>query len=48
MSARLGARAVSVGKVGDDEHGEAYKENLRQQNVDITHLGVEKVVTSAC
>ena len=43
MGARLGARAVIVGKVGDDEHGQAYAENLRLQNVDITHLGVEKV-----
>ena len=43
MGARLGARAVIVGKVGDDEHGKAYTENLRRQNVDLTHLGVEKV-----
>ena len=43
MGSRLGARAVIVGKVGEDEHGEAYKENLRRQNVDLTHLGVEKV-----
>ena len=44
MGARLGAKAVIVGKVGDDEHGSAYMENLRQQNVDLTHLGVEKVL----
>ena len=43
MGARLGAKAIIVGKVGDDEHGKAYMENLRQQNVDLTHLGVEKV-----
>lgn len=45
MAARLGAEVVIVGKVGDDEHGKAYTENLREQNVDLTHLGVEKVRT---
>ena len=45
MGARLGARAVIVGKVGDDEHGRAYTENLRQQKVDLSHLAVEKVRT---
>ena len=46
MAARLGARAVIVGKIGDDEHGRAYTENLRQQSVDLTHLGVEKGIST--
>lgn len=30
MAAKLGAEAAIVGKVGDDEHGNAYTENLQQ------------------
>ena len=39
MAAKLGAKTVIVGKVGDDEHGDAYINNLKQQHVDMRHLG---------
>ena len=41
MAAKLGAETVIVGRVGDDEHGQAYTDNLRQLGVDIRHLGRE-------
>jgi ribokinase len=41
MAARLGATATIVGKVGDDEHGLAYRANLEQLGVDTRHLGTE-------
>jgi len=40
MAARLGADTTIVAKVGDDEHGEAYKKNLVDQGVDIKYLGI--------
>lgn len=38
MAAKLGAETIIVGKVGDDEHGNAYIKNLKDVNVNISHL----------
>ena len=38
MAAKLGARAHIIGKVGDDEHGAAYTENLRQVRCQMREL----------
>merc|ERR1719315_475630 len=46
MAASLGANTTIVAKVGDDEHGRAYSENLEQQGVDCKHLGVEQGVST--
>lgn len=46
MAARLGAQTTIVGKVGDDEHGEAYRKNLVEQGVDIKHLGTEAGIST--
>ena len=35
---RLGAQAVFLGRVGDDANGEAVREALRAEGVDVTHL----------
>jgi len=41
MAARLGAETVIVGKVGDDEHGVAYRQNLELQGIECSrHLGI--------
>jgi hypothetical protein len=40
MAARLGARALLVGKVGDDEHGSAYLARLRAEGVSTAQVGV--------
>ncbi len=40
MAARLGARALLVGKVGDDEHGSAYLARLRAEGVSTARVGV--------
>jgi len=46
MAARLGARTTIVAKVGDDENGAAYRQNLEKEGVDIRHLGVEIGITT--
>ena len=46
MAARLGADTTIVGKVGDDEHGEAYRKNLVDQGVDTKHLGTEAGIST--
>lgn len=46
MGAKLGCKAVIVGKVGDDEHGIAYKKNLVDQKVDVKNLGVEAGIST--
>ena len=46
MAAKLGAETVIVGKVGDDEHGRAYTDNLKQLGVDIKYLGQEKGIST--
>jgi len=46
MAAKLGAQTTIVGKVGDDEHGEAYRKNLVKQGVDTIHLGTETGISS--
>src|SRR4051812_16595672 len=38
MARRLGARVCFVGCVGDDAYGEAYREHLREEDVDVTAL----------
>ena len=38
MAAKLGAEAIIVGKVGDDEHGKAYTENLQQVKLTVAFL----------
>lgn len=40
MAARLGASALLVGQVGDDEHGAAYLTHLRAEGVATQHVGV--------
>ena len=35
-----------LGKVGDDEHGRAYTDNLRQLGVDIKYLGQEPGIST--
>ena len=46
MAARMGAETTIVGKVGDDEHGEAYKKNLVEQGVETKHLGTETGIST--
>lgn len=46
MSARLGAAAVLVGKVGNDEHGAAYLAHLQVEGVDTRHVGVASGTTT--
>merc|ERR1719412_1182748 len=38
MAAKLGAQTGIVGRVGDDEHGRAYSDNLARLQVDTRHL----------
>jgi ribokinase len=46
MAARLGARALLVGKVGDDEHGSAYLARLRAEGVSTARVGVAPGATT--
>ena len=46
MAARLGAQALLVGKVGDDEHGAAYLAHLRAEGVATQHVGVAAHTTT--
>merc|ERR1719187_498064 len=41
MASRLGAKTAYVGKLGDDDHGVAYRRNFLANNIDISHLAVE-------
>ncbi len=46
MAARLGARTLLVGKVGDDEHGSAYLARLRAEGVSTVRVGVAAGTTT--
>jgi len=46
MAARLGATVSLVGKVGKDENGSAYLAHLAQENIDISHVGVEEGIST--
>merc|ERR550519_1095976 len=46
MASRLGAHTAIVGKVGNDDHGKAYKDSLEGDGVDLTYLGVEEGVST--
>lgn len=37
-ASRQGAQVVVIGAVGDDAHGTAYLDHLRQQNLDVSHI----------
>jgi len=41
MAARLGGNTSLLGKVGDDEHGQAYIKHLAKENIDIGDVKVE-------
>ena len=43
-AARLGARVAMLGQVGDDEYGKIVLDNLKQNNVDTSHMLVDKNV----
>jgi len=41
-AARLGARVAMLGQVGNDEYGKIVLDNLKQNNVDTTHMLIDK------
>jgi len=46
MAARLGANVSLIGKVGNDENGQAYIKHLQQEKVNIGDVGVEENVST--
>jgi len=40
IASRLGAKSAMVGKVGSDSFGQNYLQNLKDNNINIDHLGV--------
>jgi len=44
--ARLGVRTAFIGKIGDDDLGKFIKEGFKKENVDVSHMIVEKEKTS--
>lgn len=40
VAARLGAKSAMIGKVGTDSFGQNYIQNLKDNNINIDHLGV--------
>ncbi|XP_076366790.1 ribokinase-like isoform X2 [Tachypleus tridentatus] len=42
MASRLGASTAMIGKVGDDEFGHQYKENFKQNKVNVEYVGITK------